>query len=154
MQQSQDVPRSIAKRKDPGVRSVFGASPMYSTLKNKRSDRDYCLVNPGDSETFSKYESLGWIPEVRTKDCALPISGCTAKEGEPIRVMGQLLMSIDKEAHQRIIREGEDGQSGLNAADELEQRLIRNRMIDDPSRNLRGAGRYIRFEQMSEKDSL
>jgi hypothetical protein len=137
-QQVQEARRPI--RRDPEPRRIHGTSPAFTRLKNRRPDRHYVVVNPNDPDAMAEYTAQGYVVEITSndKDALTFEAGVTSKEGEPLSQRGGITMSIDKEEHARIIREGADGQSGLNLADIIERKLTVNRALSDPLRGMSG----------------
>jgi len=137
MPQPQEIRKPIV-RKDPVGRRVHGTSPVYTKLKNPDPRRYYVNVNTGDPDAMAEYKVMGYTPEVKTPDGVDYAAGGCSRPGEPLQQRGSMLMSIDRAEHEKILRYGPDGQSGLELADQFEERLATNRAMFDPVRGMHG----------------
>lgn len=117
------------KRQDPKPRHIDGIS-VWANVRGKDPTRVYVLANKTGIMGADWYQMLGYKIETADYTAAGQAKGVylaggkTARQGEPLEMMGLVLMSISKEKHDLIERHGIDGQSGQAEADEIEARII------------------------------
>lgn len=130
-----------ARRKNPRNRPVE-ANARWAQVSNKDPNRWYILARVNDPEYGAgMYLSLGY--KVETMEKGGPrLSGATVRDGEELRVRELVLMSISLDEKRRIDQEGIDGMTGQQAADEVEQRMLRSDGVDP----MRGIGRGLSVE--------
>lgn len=111
-------------RPDPKGRHIDGSGVM-NQLKNA-DDGHFVWVYQGDPHAMSTYRASGYQVVERTLDGPQPVGGVTCQMGEPITFMDHVLMRVDRERHEEIVRTGHMGNSGLDAVDERMQAIRKN----------------------------
>lgn len=130
---------SAGPRKDPRRRHTDGVNP-WNYLKGRDPERHYVWVNknsPSPEYGPEGYEARGYVIEFRRPDGPQVLGGKTVREGEPLEMRGHVLMSLPNAEHAEIQQFGEDGNSGQEDADRIEDIIINKRGGFDP---LRGVG--------------
>ncbi len=132
-------------RVDPPVQHVDAVSP-WGLLENKDPTRWYVYANGATTNVggVQWYKILGYRVEKLEPGGVQPRGGATCEVGEPITVMGNVLMSCSMERKAELDAVGYDGVSGQSAVDEIESRIIDPDGGVDESRGLYGQrGRYF-----------
>lgn len=87
-------------------------------LKNRDKGRFYVWVFKGDKGAMGMYQAAGYKIEEMSEDGVRPVGGVSVPNGQPIEFMDHVLMSVDNETQESIVREGMFGNGGLDMADE------------------------------------
>jgi hypothetical protein len=87
---------------------------------------DYVLASNGHAETgVEYYEDLGYhVVEASAEGVKLGAGKKRQKMGTPIEMRGHTLMAIPKADRAEIVQYGEDGQTGQDLYDTIEQKIV------------------------------
>jgi len=141
-------PYRSAVRYDPRHRHADGHG-IGNGILNPEPDRHYVMVREDDQIMgVEYYEYLGYEVEKHFKGGPKLKIGKTARDGEPIRFMGSVLMSMDQKMYDDLVQYGAFGSGGQLAADELEKQIVDRDGGPDQIRGIRN--RYIRVENTTE----
>lgn len=148
-----DAPRApgsatIQHRVDPSPRFTDGTTP-WGSLFGQRKDRRYIGANKTGSHSVEYYQFLGYTPlrwhfTPEGRPVGEHLAGVTGREGDLMEWWGLVMMWIPLERWNELQQYGADGRSGLKWADETEQRIIKNRAMDDPLRGMSRRHTYFR----------
>lgn len=113
----------------------------WARVVNPEPGKKYCGVMPREVAT---YEDMGYAVVEYREGGPRFSGGRTAKVGQPVECMSHILMDIPEARWLEIQNVGWDGESGQQAADEMEDAMIRREGVDE----LRGLlpSRYGRVE--------
>jgi hypothetical protein len=139
------------KRSDPRSRHVEG---VRNALVNPDPNKKYVWAFKGSPEYGpEEYENMGYNVEEYRKG-GVTCSMRTSKEGQPVEWMDNVLMSIDKERADDIEQYGLYGDSGQCRADEIEDKVVRERGGVDKLRGLHGMRVTNSTEPLEEESPL
>ena len=126
-------------RKDPRKRPTRGTIDRTEII-NKVPGMSYCFAAPGSrTGTPAHYQHRGWDIVNLTKNGPQLQMGQTGKIGEPVMLDDVVLMTMPTEDKERIEKEGVYGDSGQDAADIIEDKIIDKALGGaDPMRGIRG----------------
>lgn len=115
-------------RKDPKPRT-FNGEVRGVRLINKDPTKHYVFVNPADQDSFGFYEAIGYQVEEAVNGGVRLGSVPNVKLGDKVTYQGQILMSTSKDRRAEIEKEGPDGDSGSDWADDLAQRYMNKQKV-------------------------
>lgn len=144
-------PRRAKKRRDPQTSNHFDGSAEWTKLRNADPDVRYVFASmetrrPGAGVRY--YEDLGYQVIEQDPDGVQLGAGCvTAEDGEPMEMMGTVLMGIHKDDFEDIKKYGPNGTTGLHMYDEIEKKILRPGGID-PLR-----GKYLKHLRQANDSS-
>lgn len=140
-------------RIDPPVQHIDAVTP-WAMLQNKDPSRWYVFANANTQHQCGVqwYKLLGYRLERYEPGGVEPKGGLELERGEPIQIMGTVLMSCPIERKRELDRVGYDNASGQELVDMREQHIVGNEGVD-ASRGLYGRhGRDIIVENETEPD--
>lgn len=121
-----------AQRRDPESR-FHDVTASWCRLKNKDPSRRYIAPT---KDQVPYYEELGYELELAREGGIVPFG--KSEPGSVIERRGHVFMSIPNERWEELQRRGDDGVSGQELHDKIEDRMIKNRGQRDPLRGHRG----------------
>lgn len=132
-------------RRDPDRRFADGATNVWR-ITNQDPTKHYVAVYESSAEFgVEAYEYMGYDIVIAREGGPSFFAGRTSKLGEPVRMRGHVLMSIDKAKKEEIDRIGPDGATGQALLDDIDSKILDHRKGGfDPGRGLRA--QYISFE--------
>lgn len=113
------------KRKDPRKRrpsNAFDQTVIEPETKEPGRVYRFASLN-AHYMGVRQMEQLGWRIEIQGESPVKLRIGATAREGEPLEYMGNILMSVEKEEADRANREGWYGEGGQDDLDMINQRI-------------------------------
>lgn len=129
------------QRKDPERRHI-DPQARWARVKNARKDFKYCLVYKPQVE---EYEDLGWSLVPASDDGPRLVGrGSRPEASGLVEARGHVLMCMPAKDHAELQRVGEDGHTGYERWDRLEDQIL-DRRGTDLLRGLRDE-RYLQYE--------
>jgi hypothetical protein len=119
--------KKTQRRRNPRrTRKAHGEAGRFGLL-NKDKDKFYVWANMNDANCGApKYAADGYSVETYAPGGVMPSIGRT-DQAEEITNSGHVLMSIPKAERESIEEWGEEGQTGQDLADRLEERMFERR---------------------------
>ena len=127
---------SQTTRKDPSPTSFD--VPQMGMVINPEPGRHYVYAHSedGQHQNVQYYEMLGYRTELCTKGGVRVAQGEKAREGDPLRFWGMVLMSCSPERKAQIDEHGPDGRTGRHLSRAIQNKINKVGLQDGVNRRV------------------
>lgn len=149
--QQKEEKASTKVRQDPAPGNLYGPLAM-TELQNRDPNKHYVLVAK-HKLTMAEYRNMGYRAEVG-REGGVSVAGEDVQEGREVECLDHVLMSVSKERHAQIERQGAFGGAGQEYCDRIDAAIIDKRAQQDNFRGITNRRGKDYFRVRSETEGL
>jgi hypothetical protein len=119
------IAKRKSRRKDPVARHIDDSAD-WTKLQDKDPKLRYVLAYDGDSDSGTEYyKDIGYKEVNASKDGVRFGAGRVSRDnGDRLVMRGHVLMAIAKDEYKDIVQYGENGNTGQDRADEIDEKIL------------------------------